>query len=107
MRGRGGRGPPALTTPTSTNRATSRKPYAVDCLPNPNFYNAILAEWSDLLMTASVCGPNCGIYTSVSGSAPNRIFNIEWRACLTQGTGCGGQVDFEVRLYEGQNRFDV
>ena len=24
-------------------------------------------------------GGTCGIFTSVSGTAPNRIFNIEWR----------------------------
>ena len=28
---------------------------------------------------AAYPGENCGIYTSVSGTAPNRIFNIEWR----------------------------
>ena len=25
-------------------------------------------------------GDTCGVYTSVSGTAPNRVFNIEWRA---------------------------
>src|SRR5439155_9081841 len=43
-------------------------------------------------------------YTSVSGSAPNRIFNIEWRATYA---GAGGSANFEARLYEGQNRFDL
>ncbi|MFL5731726.1 MAG: hypothetical protein ACJ78Q_00880, partial [Chloroflexia bacterium] len=48
-----------------------------------------------------------GIYTSVSGSAPNRIFSIEWRACLHSMLGCGGIVTFEVRLFEHQERFDI
>src|SRR5678810_1328128 len=45
-----------------------------------------------------------GIFTSVSGTAPNRIFNIEWRAQYFPGSGSAG---FELRLYEGQTRFDV
>ena len=45
-----------------------------------------------------------GIFTSVSGNAPNRIFNIEWRAQYFPGSG---SANFELRLYEGQRRFDV
>ena len=28
---------------------------------------------------SSFPGGNCGVFTSVTGTAPNRIFNIEWR----------------------------
>src|SRR5207248_7794713 len=45
-----------------------------------------------------------GIFTSISGSAPNRIFNIEWRAQYFPGSGTA---NLELRLYEGQTRFDV
>ena len=45
-----------------------------------------------------------GIFTSVSGTAPNRIFNIEWRTTYFSG---GGTANYEVRLYEGQQKFDV
>ena len=45
-----------------------------------------------------------GIFTSISGTAPNRIFNIEWRAQYFPGSG---SANFELRLYEGQSRFDV
>ena len=45
-----------------------------------------------------------GIFTSISGTAPNRIFNIEWRAQYFPGSG---SASFELRLYEGQSRFDV
>ena len=45
-----------------------------------------------------------GIFTSISGTAPNRIFNIEWRAQYFPGTGTA---NFELRLYEGQTRFDI
>ena len=49
----------------------------------------------------------CGIFTSVSGSAPNRIFNIEWRAVYFADTSV--TANFEVRLYENDpnKRFDV
>ena len=69
--------------------------------------NTIWALWDDLDMDTATCGPNCGVYTSTSGVAPNRIFNVEWRACVKADGACVGNVDFEVRLYEGQTRFDV
>ena len=74
------------------------------CLPNSVFNNAILPHWDDLRTDGT---GNYGIFTSVSGSDPNMIFNIEWRACLYGGAGCGGDVNFEVRLYQNQNRFDI
>ena len=59
---------------------------------------------------ASFPGGNCGVFTSVSGTAPNRIFNIEWRTVLFADNS--PTQNFEVRLYEngGPNndlRFDV
>src|SRR5205814_3807825 len=70
------------------------------CLPSTTHMYAIFAYWDDLytVMTGS------GIFTSISGTAPNRIFNIEWRAQYFPGTGTA---NFEIRLYEGQTRFDV
>src|SRR5438105_5713336 len=50
-------------------------------------------------------GGTCGIYTSVSGTAPNRIFNIEWRTVYFANTAL--QANDELRLYEGQSRFDI
>jgi hypothetical protein len=50
-------------------------------------------------------GGTCGIFTSVSGSPPNRIFNIEWRTVYFANTA--GHANHELRLYEGQTRFDV
>jgi PKD repeat protein/subtilisin family serine protease len=70
------------------------------CLPDNEFNYAILPFWDDL-QTSS---PTGGIFTSLSGSAPNRIFNIEWRANYFGG---GDFVNFEVRLYESRSRFDV
>ena len=75
--------------------------YANVCLPQAAFNNTIFAYWDDLLTTAV----GEGIFTSVSGVAPNRVFNIEWRAHQITGTGA---INFEVRLYEGSvSRFDI
>jgi hypothetical protein len=78
--------------------------YVNTCLPAPSLGGSILAHWDDLLTYDS---PAQGIYTSVTGIEPNRVFNIEWRACLYAGGVCGGDVNFEVRLFEGQDRFDL
>jgi hypothetical protein len=78
--------------------------YNNTCLPNGTYNNVIFANWDDLY-TGDTAGGQ-GIFTSVSGAAPNRIFNIEWRAALCCAAGAPTH-DFEVRLYEGQNRFDL
>jgi plastocyanin len=72
------------------------------CLPSVTAISAIFAYWDDLLTNNT----GQGIYTSVSGSAPNRIFNVEWRAQRSAASG-GGQVGFEIRLYEGSAQFDI
>jgi hypothetical protein len=74
------------------------------CLPNSVYNWVILPHWDDLRTDGT---GNYGIFTSVSGSDPNMIFNVEWRACLYSGSGCGGDVTFEVRLYQNQERFDI
>ena len=53
----------------------------------------------------SLPGGTCGIFTSVSGTAPNRIFNIEWRTVYFADPN--QTANHELRLYEGQTRFDV
>src|SRR5207249_562209 len=70
------------------------------CLPFAGFNYAILPHWDDLLTN----GVGEGIFTSISGDAPNRIFNIEWRAHYIDGSG---SINFEVRLYENMEKFDL
>jgi hypothetical protein len=70
------------------------------CLPWATHNYSIYPYWDDLYLVNS----GFGIFTSISGTAPNRIFNIEWRAQYFPGSGSAG---FELRLYEGQTRFDV
>ena len=86
------------------------------CLPaSPNicpFDYTIFGLWSDYRTDivgegCSNFASGCGIFTSVSGSAPNRIFNIEWRAVYFADHNA--TANFEVRLYENDpnKRFDV
>ena len=70
------------------------------CLPWAAHNYTIFPYWDDLYLVNS----GFGIFTSISGTSPNRIFNIEWRAQYFPGSG---NAKFELRLYEGQSRFDV
>ena len=84
---------------------TANATYQVTCIPNALGTYLIAPFWTDQNTTTSGCA-TCGIFTSTSGSAPNRIFNIEWRNVYYGQTGAA-TLDYEVRLYEGQTRFDV
>ena len=80
---------------------TTDTAFTNQCLPWTGHNYTIFPYWDDLYLVNS----GFGIFTSVSGTAPNRIFNIEWRAQYFPGSG---SANFELRLYEGQtNRFDV
>jgi len=94
--------------------------YITACLPAPPNYftgvpydNTIFPLWQDMRTDATLdgCanfpGATCGVFTSVTGSAPNRIFNIEWRTVLYWDETA--PQNFEVRLYENDpnGRFDL
>jgi hypothetical protein len=79
---------------------TTDTTFTNQCLPWAAHNYSIYPYWDDLYLVNS----GFGIFTSVSGSSPNRIFNIEWRSQYFPGSGSAG---FELRLYEGQTHFDV
>lgn len=85
-------------------------PYAgTSCpLPDLNLGTAILPYQDDIrtdqVADCSVFTSGCGVFTSTTGTAPNRAFNIEWRAAYS---GRSGTANFEVRFYENQNSFDI
>src|SRR4051812_2304534 len=74
--------------------------YTNTCLPATIFNYAILPHWDDQVLT----GTGQGIFTLVTGTAPNRVFNIEWKGGYFSG---GGTVDYEVRLFENSNNFEI
>ena len=67
------------------------------CLPAPAENMAILPHWDDLRTDAQTgCSTypdgTCGIYTSTTGTAPNRVFNIEYRTVYFANTSTRGQL---------------
>src|SRR5207253_2272110 len=90
--------------------------FVTACLPAPPnigpYDFTIFPVWEDMRTDsqagcASFPGGQCGIFTSVSGTAPNRVFNIEWRTVLFANTSA--TQNFEARLFENDpnKRFDV
>jgi hypothetical protein len=77
------------------------------CLPTYGVDQTICPLWQFLRTDGVVNGASNGVYTSTSGTAPNRIFNVEWRAVYYTGGISTDTVNFEVRLYEDQQRFDI
>jgi hypothetical protein len=80
------------------------------CLPWLDHNYMIFPYWDDQRTDVNPgCsgfpGGTCGIFTSVTGTAPNRIFNIEWRTVYFRDNT--QPANYELRLYEGQTRFDV
>src|SRR5262249_25534361 len=83
------------------------------CVPWAAHDFTIFPLFQDLRTDASLSGcsgypgGSCGIFTSISGTAPNRIFNIEWRAVLFGNNA--SRENFELRIYENSptKRFDV
>src|SRR6267378_3294352 len=55
---------------------TTDTTFTNQCLPWTTHNYSIFPYWDDLYLVNS----GFGIFTSISGTAPNRIFNIEWRA---------------------------
>ena len=92
----------------------TQAPFTHGCqvLPNTLWTMAILPYQDDLRtdnISFTGCnvfpGATCGVFTSVTGTAPNRNFNIEWRAVHFADTTTS--VNFEVVLHESQTSFDV
>jgi hypothetical protein len=77
------------------------------CPPTTTFTGPTMMPYWDDLRTdnpSTITAITPGIYTSVSGVAPNRIFNIEWKAVYFATPTA--YLDMEVRLYENLTRFD-
>src|SRR5205807_5246724 len=73
------------------------------CLPTALVTDVIAPYWDDLYTGDIATGQ--GVFTSVTGTAPNRIFNIEWRANFCCATGV--VLDYEIRLHENSPNFEI
>ncbi|MEO8287775.1 MAG: S-layer homology domain-containing protein [Chloroflexota bacterium] len=81
---------------------SSDSAYGNDCLPVVVFDHSIMAYWDDL----NTAGTDLGIFTQVTGTAPNRALHIEWRA-QTFSSPNTDVVNFEIVLHEGSNNFEI
>jgi hypothetical protein len=63
-------------------------------------FNATIFAFFDNVVTD---GAGDGIFTAVTGVAPNRVFTIEWRVSQS-GVGT---TNFEIRFFEGSADFEV
>jgi hypothetical protein len=68
-------------------------------LPATAFGPTIFPFWDDLRTDSA----GSGIFTSVTGTAPQRTFNIEWRVTQFNGTG---STRFQIRFFEGFDHFE-
>ena len=57
--------------------------FSNSCLPGVSHGRTMFPYWDDLFTSNA----GYGIYTSTTGSAPNRVFHIEWRAQYYPGNG--------------------
>ena len=80
------------------------------CIPDSIASFAIFPYWDDLRTDTGLAGcasyaNGCGVFTTLEGTTPNRIWDLDWHA-----VHYGNNVElaqFEVRLYENQSRFDI
>jgi carboxypeptidase T len=80
--------------------ASSVSPFSNACLPDASHNDAIFGYWDDLRTD----GTGRGIFTAVSGSAPNRTFIVEWRAVTYSGSQT---TNFAIQLHEGSPSFEI
>lgn len=80
-------------------------------LANNNLYtttapNAVLAPWWDDLNTNAVgTNPAGSILRITEGTAPNRVFTLQWinSSYWSAGSGQPKQINFQIKLYETTN----
>jgi hypothetical protein len=82
--------------------APHHNPYGLTCIPMIYFdwEYMLFPMWDDWDMRPER-RDGLGIYTSVTGTAPDRRYHVEWRACLYRADeGCDGRSNFEIIFYE-------
>ncbi len=83
---------------------TANDAFGGSCLPVASATNQMMPFYRD---ERTDCANGCGIYTVTTGTAPNRIFTIEYRTIYFGETSSTPTLDYEVNLYEsGSPTFD-
>ena len=84
---------PPSSTRTGRSSSTATRRCSRTCLPASSHGRRFFPYWDDLYTLNS----GYGIYTTTTGSAPNRTFYIEWRAQYFPGSG---NANFEAAFNE-------
>src|SRR4029079_9084664 len=86
---------------------TNNNAFAGSCLPLTGAtYQAMPFYRDQRTDTVSGC-TGCGIFTTTTGTAPNRVFRVEYRTTYFGETSATPTLDYEVNLYEnGSPAFD-
>src|SRR5688572_27786069 len=67
-----------------------------------SYYRNILAPlWDDIMV-----GSPGGIRYETSGSAPNRVFTVQWSNVKWDYASAAAAIEFQVKLYETTNRIE-
>ena len=82
--------------------------FGVTCLPESSATFSIGPYWVDQYPVTATC-PTCGVFTTTTGTAPNRVFYVEYRNAYYPGNPTPN-LDYEVILYQtppSPGRYDV
>ena len=83
---------------------TNANAFAGSCLPVPTATNELMPFYRD---QRTDCTAGCGIFTATTGSAPNRVFTVEYKTIYFGETSTTPTLDYEVNFYEsGSTAFD-
>ena len=86
---------------------TNNNAFAGSCLPVPTATYQTMPFCRDQRTDATGGCTGCGIFTTTSGTAPNRIFSVEYRTIYFGETSATPTLNYEVNFYEnGSPAFD-
>jgi hypothetical protein len=102
----------ALDSNGTAQFVTADSQFTSTCLPWASHDFTIFPFWTDQgttqLSGGSGCSAfptGCGIFTSTTGTAPNRQFHIEWRSTIFNAGN--NHFNYELRLFEGSTTFEI
>src|SRR6476659_5601494 len=86
---------------------TNNNAFGGSCLPVPTATYEMMPFYRDQRTDAVSGCTGCGIFTTTTGTAPNRVFRVEYRTTYFGETSATPTLDYEVNLYEsGSPAFD-
>ena len=81
--------------------------FTLSCMPVTAVTDVLGPYWRDQRTDAVGGCTGCGIFTSTTGTAPNRVFHAEYRTIYFGQTSATPTLNYEVNLYEsGTPAFD-